>query len=64
MNPELYAAMLQRMSLQLVTHLNSTGFVASPESIVAHIDKMRDLAVALCGELRPATAAQEAEKVN
>jgi hypothetical protein len=64
MNPELYAAMLQRLALQLVTGLTGEGFARQPDAIVDHIEGMHHIAVEMRKALKGAEPQKEAEKAN
>jgi hypothetical protein len=64
MNPELYAAMLQRLALQLVTGLTGEGFARQPDAIVKHVEGMYAVAVEMRQALKNAEPQKEAEKAN
>ncbi len=60
MTPELYAAMIQRLSLQLVNGLN--GPTVNADAVVKHIEQMYALSVELRQALKNAAAEAPAEQ--
>lgn len=63
MTPEVYAAIIQRLSLQLVTGLNGQ-FTTQADAIIKHIEQMYGVAVEMRQAIKNAEKSAEAEKVN